>query len=129
MSTLGISLASGIALKPTAVQNNKNRLEEDFTQISQSLQSNNLAGAQQAFSDLSQFTSGVQTSANPIQNDLATLGQALQSGSVSNSQTAFSKLRTDLTTGAQTAATTSTAASTSTNILGTLVKTGLRLLA
>ena len=109
MSTSGISLSSVNALDPTAFQNVKNRVQKDFTQISQSLQSNDLAGAQKAYSDLVQLSPGAQaanqtqtgSTTNPVQSDFASLGQALQSGNLSGAQTAFSKLQTDLSTATQ----------------------------
>jgi hypothetical protein len=105
MSTTGITPASGSPIGPTTFQSLQNRAQQDFSQIAQSLQSNNLAGAQQAYADLVQLTPGGQSASaggsNPIQSDLASLGTALQSGSVSTAQTAFSKLETDLATAAQ----------------------------
>jgi hypothetical protein len=98
MSTTGITPASGSPIGPTTLQSLQNRAQQDFSQIAQSLQSNNLAGAQQAYTDLVQLTPG---GSNSIQSDLASLGTALQSGSVSSAQTAFSKLQTDLATTAQ----------------------------
>jgi hypothetical protein len=130
-------------------------VQQDFAQIAQSLQTNDLVGAQHAYSDLVQLTptgqSANQTPAgsgsNPVPNDLASLGSALQSGSVSSAQDAFSKLKTDLSLhhhhrygssapGASTpAAATETAGPgdgggkiTAGSVFGALVKTGFSLL-
>ena len=110
--------ASG-SIGPTPVQNVRTRVQQDFSQIAQSLQSNNLAGAQQAYKDLVQLTPAGKSA---IQKDISGLGTALQSGSLSSAQTAFSKLQSDLAPASGTSPTNIG------SVLGSLVKTGLRLL-
>jgi hypothetical protein len=150
----GISPTSGSGTDPASVQNIRTRVQQDFAQIAQSLQSNDLAGAQQAYSDLVQLTPASQsanqtgTAGNPVPSDLASLGSALQSGNTATAQTAFSKLETDLShnhhhrhgssaPGASTppASTDTTNPGTGSSptsaggLFGALVKTGLKLFA
>lgn len=86
---------------------------QDFTQLANALQSGNLQGAQQAFSNLEQLQGGQSSSSsggsttsatpgsgasstNPIANDFAALGQALSSGNLNEAQSAFTQLKTDI---------------------------------
>jgi hypothetical protein len=91
---------------------------QDFTQLSTALQSGNLQGAQQAFSNLEQLQGGPSSSSsggstspatsgsgtagsgtagtNAVANDFAALGQALSSGDLSQAQSAFTQLQTDM---------------------------------
>jgi hypothetical protein len=71
---------------------------QDFNKLAQSLQSNDLQGALQAYNSLQQLSSaGPNTNSNnPLQNDWQTLGNALNSGSLSQAQSAFSQLQSDL---------------------------------
>lgn len=96
---------------------------QDFSQIYQSLQSGDLASAQQAYSSIQSLqasigtqttssstnstgttaTTGAVTSApSTVATDWTALGQALQSGSLSTAQSAFSTLQQDASTAAQT---------------------------
>jgi len=102
MSIAGIAATVAPVFDPSAFQNVRGRVQQDFSQIAQSLQSNSLAGAQQAYSDLAQLTPGgtpaSTSSANPFQSDLASLGSALNAGDLGGAQSAFQKLETDATT-------------------------------
>jgi len=92
---------------------------QDFEQLFQALQSGNLPGAQQAYSDLQQLraasasaapsTAGVtdgtspitatpSTAASPVSADWSTLGQALNSGSLPAVQDGLSRLKQDVAT-------------------------------
>ncbi|MGD1073062.1 MAG: hypothetical protein ABSB15_23330 [Bryobacteraceae bacterium] len=110
------------SISPTPVENARNRVQQDFSRIAESIQSNHLAGAQQAYKDLVRLTPAGQSA---IQSDLASLGTALQSGSVSGAQTALSKLQTDFSPGTSASATGPT---TFGSVIGSLVKNGLKLL-
>jgi hypothetical protein len=69
----------------------------DFNNLAKALQSGDLSGAQQAFSDLTQTgRSTAGNSNNPISKDFAALGDALKSGDLSQAQDAFTKLKQDL---------------------------------
>jgi len=87
------------------------QVQQDYAQLASSLQSDDLAGAQSAFTNLqqalqSQGTSTTQSStgsstnsssgSDTIANDFSALGQALSSGSLSQAQSAFSQLQTDI---------------------------------
>ena len=94
---------------PQTWQNVFQQRRQDFNQLSQALQSGDLAGAQQAFSDLQSLQSNNQSgtntnsnsSGNPISNDWAALGQALQSGDLTQAQSDFAQLQTDIKTAFQ----------------------------
>ena len=99
MSISGVSSTSG--LSPTDSQSSVNQLRQTFNQLAGSLQSGDLAGAQQAFTSLEKLlqSSKVQSATapkSPVQSDLAALGQALSSGDLSAAQGDFSKLHKDL---------------------------------
>jgi hypothetical protein len=70
---------------------------QDFGQLVSSLNSGDLAGAQQAYSALSQLqSSGQGSSANPnspVSQALSQIGQALQSGNLPGAQQALSSLQ------------------------------------
>ena len=102
------SISSNSSLDQTDWRSLANQWKQDFKQLAGTLQSGDLAGAQQAFAALQQLQqsdrSGGQSSNrqpanpgnNPIQNDFAALGQALSSGDLAGAQTAFSQLQTDM---------------------------------
>ena len=99
MSISGVSSSSGPS--QTGSQSSANQLRQTFEQLAGSLQSGDLAGAQQAFTSLEKLlqSSKVQpanTPQSPVQSDLAALGQALSSGDLSAAQGDFSKLQKDL---------------------------------
>src|SRR5664280_1313248 len=81
-----------------AMQNNYQQMRKFLEQIGQSLQSDDLSGAQSAYSSLQQLlpTSSAnqtqttqQTNQGTVNTDLNALGQALQSGDVSKAQEAL----------------------------------------
>jgi hypothetical protein len=76
-------------------QNNLKQRQQDYGDLSASLQSGDLAGAQKAFSDLLQSASA-SLSAKGVKADFDTLGQALQSGNLNTAKSAFTKLQQDL---------------------------------
>jgi hypothetical protein len=96
----------------TSSQSISDTIQQDFNQLAQALQSNNLSGAQSAFASLqqllqsSQSSSGQQqtastTSSSPLQTDFNNLGAALASGDLSGAQSAFAQLQTDLSAATQ----------------------------
>jgi len=80
---------------------------QDFNALGKALQSGDLAGAQQAFSNLQQAQQANQPSTNspttnpasPISKDFTALGQALSSGDLKDAQAAFAQLKSDLKAG------------------------------
>ncbi|HVB38525.1 MAG TPA: hypothetical protein VND92_08300 [Vicinamibacterales bacterium] len=94
MSTAGISSAG--TLNPLYTQTtNAQQRRNLFQQLAQSLQSGNLAQAQQAYTSLVQNQPAGASSNGPIAQDLQTVGQALQSNDLQGAQQAFAKLQTD----------------------------------
>jgi hypothetical protein len=103
MSISGVSSTSG--LSQTDSQSSVNQLRQTFKQLASSLQSGDLAGAQQAFTSLEKLLQSNQSASqnstvqpastpqSPVQSDLAALGQALSSGDLSAAQGDFSKLQ------------------------------------
>jgi hypothetical protein len=85
-------------------QNPFQQIRTDFTTLQTDLSSNNISGAQQAYTALTQELQAVGQSQNgqqaggssQIGNDLAAVGNALQSGSLSDAQSAFATLTQDL---------------------------------
>jgi hypothetical protein len=92
-------------------------VQQDFAQIAQSLQANDVAGAQHAYADLVRAT--------PAASNLASLGSALESGRVGTAQTALSKLEAGLSHNGTSA---DSGKITAGSIFSGLVKTGLSLL-
>lgn len=109
------SQAGAVGGKPS----HRQQAGQDFEQLFQALQSGNLPGAQQAYSDLQQLrsasasgassTAGVSdgtspitttpsTAAGPVSADWSTLGQALDSGSLPAAQGALGRLKQDVAT-------------------------------
>ncbi len=80
-------------------QGSGNARWQEFTELSNALQSGDLSEAQQAYSDLQQ-TGGLPSSAassdSPAAADFAALGKALASGNLSQAQSAFSQLQSDI---------------------------------
>jgi hypothetical protein len=88
-------------------QNNVSQIKQDFQSLASDLQSNNLTGAQQAFTALQQLlpnpSAGNQTQTgqsgsgqNQFGTDLSAVGQALQNGDLSGAQQAFATLQQDM---------------------------------
>ena len=83
------------------------KLQDNFQQLEQALQSGNLSGAQQAFAALQQLMPNLSAS-NQTQNGqinssqslfrtgLNAIGQALKSGDLSAAKAAFTKLQQDI---------------------------------
>src|SRR6185437_15834177 len=98
MSVAGISSTS-IAAQPSLLASFQQR-RSDFQQLAQSLQSGDLAGAQAAFTDLSNLSQtskpGPQASTSQIGQDFAAIGQALQSGDLAGAQQAFATFQQDV---------------------------------
>src|ERR1700692_4971456 len=101
MSTSPISFGSGPV--QTQGQSRGQQIMQDLKQLASSLQSGDLARAQQAYSALLQLlpnqgqnTQQTTSSSNPISSDFKALGQALGSGDLSSAQKAFSQLQADL---------------------------------
>ena len=78
---------------------------QDFQNLATALQSGDLSGAQQAYSDLTTLMPSTSTSAssqpastgvNAIQKDISALGQALASGNLTEAQKDFSQMKTDM---------------------------------
>jgi hypothetical protein len=104
MSVSGIS--SGAGSTPLSYQALRSEVSQDFNTIASSLQSNNIASAQQAYADIVQLTQGGNAAAGgTLGKDFANLGAALQSGNVGSAQAAFSQFQTDAATQAQTSGT------------------------
>jgi hypothetical protein len=96
---------AGISSDPTLYQNYVSpfqQVRKDFAALKTSLNSNDLAGAQKAFTTLqkdmqSQVQSSQQTGANsPLDNDLAAISTALQKGDLQGAQNAFATLTQDV---------------------------------
>jgi hypothetical protein len=103
MSTSPISLGS-VQDQMQLQQSRAQQINQDFKQLSSSLQAGDMAAAQKAYSAMQQLLpnqaqSGQQapSGSSPISSDFKALGQALQSGDLSSAQSAFSQLKTDLT--------------------------------
>ncbi len=90
---------SAISAAQTSYQpsSSQSTFAQDFSQLLSSLKSGDLAGAQQAYSSLSQLqSSGQGPSANPnspASQALSQIGQALQSGDLSGAQQALASLQ------------------------------------
>jgi hypothetical protein len=117
MSISPVSFNSGVSQSNSL--SSANSIQQTFKQLAKSLQSGDLTGAQNAFSNLQQLLQSGQSGSpvssqqpqpastrnNPIATDLAALGQALSSGDLSTAQSDFSKLQNDLQTASQGGAT------------------------
>lgn len=98
MSVAGISSTS-VAAQPSLLATFQQR-RNDFQQLAQSLQSGDLAGAQAAFTDLTNLSrnskAGASSSTSQIGQDFAAIGQALQSGDLAGAQQAFATFQQDV---------------------------------
>ena len=89
---------SGVSLASAASFQNPNDPRQQFLQLARAINSGNLAGAQQAFAQLSQTlgnTAGGNNSSSsngPVTQALAVIGQALQSGDIGAAQQALASL-------------------------------------
>ncbi|HVC19867.1 MAG TPA: hypothetical protein VNE16_07300 [Vicinamibacterales bacterium] len=92
MSVSGISTN---ALNQSYSVFNMQQRRNAFQQLTQALQSGNLAQAQQAFGSLTANGLTGPGASTPVGQDLAALGQALQSGNLTSAQQAFAKLQSD----------------------------------
>jgi hypothetical protein len=96
MSVSGVS--STDSLYQINQQNGWQQVMNDFSQVGQSLQSGDLAGAQKAFATLQEDMQNVGQSqsgqSSQQQSALEQLGQALQSGDLAGAQQAFAALKT-----------------------------------
>jgi aminopeptidase N len=72
------------------------KVQSDFQQLGQDLQSGNLTQAQSDFSILSQNFSSSTQSSSPLTQTLSALGQALQTGNLSAAQQAYSTIQQDV---------------------------------
>lgn len=105
-----MSSISSVDSSARSVQSNwqttANQRKQDLANLSQSLQSGDLAGAKTAFADLQKVDpkrfgannnagSGSSSSSNPLQNDIKALSQALSNNDLSGAQKAFAQLQTD----------------------------------
>jgi hypothetical protein len=92
---------SGVSLASAASFQNPNDPRQQFLQLARAINSGNLAGAQQAFAQLSQTLGGSSGSGSnasqnrndPVSQALATIGQALQSGDIGAAQQALASLQ------------------------------------
>jgi len=87
---------SAISTSPATTQSfgSQSNFGQYFGQLVNSLNSNNLAGAQQAYSSLSQLLGGSSAnSSSPFSQALSQIGQALQDGDLSGAQQALSSLQ------------------------------------
>ncbi len=113
MSISPISLTYPAPQQPTTSPR-----DQAFTDLANSLQSDNLQGAQQAYGILEQLqgsqasssSSGATgtSSTNPIATDFAALGQALSSGDLNQAQADFKQLQTAIQSAQQSGSTSGT---------------------
>jgi len=103
MSISPISTAPSYA--NSGAQSASQQQRNEFQQLSQSLQAGNLAGAQKAYSALTQNSSGssatpsfLANQKSPLAQDFQAIGTALESGNLQGAQTAFAQLQKDAST-------------------------------
>lgn len=101
MSSISITPSLVNPLDSTSSSTKFSQMKQAWQQLSESLQSGDLAGAQTAFAtitSLQQQTSGSASHTNNSQlsKDMQSLGQALQSGNLSAAQSAFAAVQNDL---------------------------------
>jgi hypothetical protein len=100
---------SSISSSTNAFQSQFQQISKDFTALQSDLSSNNLSGAQQAYTTLTQDLQNVwqargekQGGGNSqISSDLAAVGNALQSNDLAGAQSAFTTLTQDLQSAGQ----------------------------
>jgi hypothetical protein len=91
------------ALLPSSTLNQANPLQSakqpqstEFQQLTQALQSGNLATAQQAFSALTNSTAGSGLKSLQLTHDLNAVGSALQSSNLTGARNAYSSVQQSL---------------------------------
>ncbi|MGD0192001.1 MAG: hypothetical protein ABSD74_14770 [Rhizomicrobium sp.] len=143
MSISGV--AASAASYTSSWPSQQSTLQQNFTQLTQAIQSGNLSSAQQAYATLMQSmpasangpTAG--QSGNPFQTAIAQIGAALQNGSMSAAQSALSGMQTQMrsaphhhhhrgggmSAGSSTASSSSSSPSTTSTILSTSALAGI----
>ena len=109
ISAIGGSLLSLLSGPQAGQSNPFQQIQNEFQTLGQDLQSGNLNGAQQVFSQLSQTFSGANqtgsaTSSSPLAQAFQQLGQDLQSGNLQGAQQDFNTLQQDVQQSVQQAA-------------------------
>jgi hypothetical protein len=89
MSVSGISNSSAAFPQPSAQQS---QFRQNFSALSQAIQSGNLADAQQAYATLTQSMPNNNPN-SPFAQALAQIGSALQSGNIAGAQQALSTMQ------------------------------------
>jgi outer membrane protein assembly factor BamD (BamD/ComL family) len=108
MSTSGISSTNFSYYDTQDMQNNLQKIQQEFQQLGQDLQSGNLSAAQQDFATLQSLTpqgssaSSTQSN-NPIAQEFSQLSQDLQSGNLSAAQQDFAQIQQSLQSQSQSA--------------------------
>ena len=110
MSVSNVSLDTAVGT--SNLHSTVRQARQDFEQLFQSLQSGDLAAAQQAYNSVQQLqagqtgstttqtgtSAGTTSTASPVATDWSSLGQALQAGNLSSAQTTLTQLETDAQT-------------------------------
>jgi hypothetical protein len=78
------------------LQSSSQQQRTEFQQLTQALQSGNLASAQQAFSALTSTSANSGLLGVQLKQDLSKLGSALQSGNLSSARQAYSSVQQNL---------------------------------
>lgn len=90
------SISAATYTPPTSGSSLQSQILQAFKNLAQALQSNNLTGAQQAYTTLSQLIgsqgSSSQNSTNPLSQALSQIGSDLQSNNLAGAQQAFASL-------------------------------------
>lgn len=100
MSVSGISSSNLLSYMTQSVQNNRQKMQQQFQQLGQDLQSGNLSAAQSDFAALQQLspqtssTSSTQ-SGNSIGQDFTQLAQDLKAGNTTAAQQDYTKIQQD----------------------------------
>jgi DNA-binding FadR family transcriptional regulator len=96
---MSISSVSSSYYSPNSnVQTSNSQRRSEFKQLSEALQSGDLAAAKKAYGSLVQGSSQSSSSLNqnsPLTQEFQTLGKALQSGDLSGARTAFAQFQKD----------------------------------
>jgi len=110
MSVLGIAASSLFNLNSQSIQTQRQKVQQEFQQLGQDLQSGNLSAAQTDFSALQSLvptngaslatsaatsTSATSPASNSIQQAFVQLGQDLRSGNLSAAQQDYSNVQND----------------------------------
>ena len=97
MSISGISASNSLSQSVQSWQTRAQKIQTEFQQIGQDLQSGNLTQARSDFNALSQNLPSSLTQGNSaLSQAFSSLGTALQSGDAAAAQKAYSTLQTDL---------------------------------